>query len=82
MTAGRARIVALDHKRGWNLLIIGMGGDYAVLGAGEPHFAPLKALDASARNMEFLTMLMRGCIGGTMTEEEGRRLAHRPGARS
>jgi type IV secretion system protein VirB4 len=52
-----------------------MGGDCAVLGAGEPHFAPLKALDASPRNMEFLTDLFRGCIGGVMTEEEGRRLA-------
>lgn len=75
MTAGRARVVALDHKRGWDLLIHRMGGDYAVLGAGEPHFAPLKALDASPRNMEFLADLIRGCIGGTMTEEEGRRLA-------
>jgi type IV secretion system protein VirB4 len=75
MTAGRARIVALDHKRGWDLLIRRMGGDYAVLGAGEPHFAPLKALDASPRNLEFLTDLLRGCIGGMMTEEEGRRLA-------
>jgi type IV secretion system protein VirB4 len=51
-----------------------MGGDYAVLGGGEPHFAPLKALDATPRNMEFLTDLIRGCIGGRMTEEEGRRL--------
>ncbi len=75
MTAGRASIVALDHKRGWDLLIHRMGGDYAVLGAGEPHFAPLKALDASPRNIEFLTDLIRGCIGGRMTEEEGRRLA-------
>ena len=75
MTAGRARVVALDHKRGWDLLIHRMGGDYAVLGAGEPHFAPLKALDASPRNMEFLVDLIRGCIGGVMTEEEGRRLA-------
>ena len=75
MTAGRARVVALDHKRGWNLLIHRMGGDYAVLGAGEPHFAPLRALDASPRNMEFLVELIRGCIGGAMTEEEGRRLA-------
>ena len=75
MTAGRARIVALDHKRGWDLLIHRMGGDYAVLGAGEPHLAPLKALDASPRNIEFLTELIRGCIGGKMTEEEGRRLA-------
>jgi type IV secretion system protein VirB4 len=83
MTAGRARVVALDHKRGWDLLIHCMGGDYAVLGAGEPHFAPLKALDATPRNIEFLTDLIRGCIGGRarpgpdpgMTEEEGRRLA-------
>ena len=74
MTAGRARIVALDHKQGWSLMIRQMGGDYAVLGAGEPHFAPLKALDATPRNMEFLTDLIRGCIGGRMTEEEGRRL--------
>jgi type IV secretion system protein VirB4 len=75
MTAGRARVVGLDHKRGWRFLTRSMGGDYAVLGAGEPHFAPLKALDASPRNMEFLTDLFRGCIGGVMTEEEGRRLA-------
>ena len=75
MTAGRARIVALDHKRGWDLLIHRLGGDYAVLGAGEPHLAPLKALDASLRSLEFLSDLIRGCIGGRMTEEEGRRLA-------
>jgi type IV secretion system protein VirB4 len=77
MTAGRARVVALDHKRGWDLLIHRLGGDYAVLGAGEPHFAPLKALDAAPRNIEFLTELIRGCIGSDpgMTEEEGRRLA-------
>ena len=74
-TAGRARIVALDHKRGWDLLIREMGGDYAVLGAGEPNFAPLKALDPAPRNMEFMTDLIRGCIGGKMTEEEGRRLS-------
>jgi type IV secretion system protein VirB4 len=75
LTAGRARVVALDHKRGWDLLIRRMGGDYAVLGAGESHFAPLKALEATPRNLEFLTDLIRGCIGGKMTEEEGRRLA-------
>jgi type IV secretion system protein VirB4 len=75
MTSGRARVVALDHKRGWQFLFKRLGGDYAVLGAGEPHFAPLKALDNAPHNMEFLTGLIRGCIGGTMTEEEGRRLA-------
>ncbi len=74
-TAGRARIVALDHKRGWDLLIHRLHGDYAALGAGEAAFAPLKALDGSPRNMEFLTDLFRGCIGGKMTEEEGRRLS-------
>jgi type IV secretion system protein VirB4 len=74
MTAGRARVVALDHKRGWDLLVHRLGGDYAVLGAGEPHFAPLKALEATPRNIEFLSELIRGCIGGNMTEEEGRRL--------
>lgn len=75
MSAGRARVVALDHKRGWQFMIKRMGGDYAVLGAGEAHFAPLRALDGSAKNIEFLTELFRGCIGGTMTEEEGRRLS-------
>jgi type IV secretion system protein VirB4 len=75
MTAGRARVVALDHKRGWKFLIGHLHGDYAVLGAGQPNFAPLKALDGSEGNIEFLTTLLRGCIGGTMTEEEGRRLA-------
>src|SRR5271166_5191445 len=74
MTAGRARVVALDHKRGWDFLIREMGGDYAVLGAGEPHFAPLKALEPTPGNIEFLTDLISGCIGGVMLEEEKRRL--------
>lgn len=74
MTASRARIVALDHKRGWKFLIERMGGDYGELGNGKPLFAPLKALDNSPRNMVALNQLYRGCIGGTMTEEEGRRL--------
>jgi type IV secretion system protein VirB4 len=79
MTAARARIIALDHKRGWELLIRGMGGQYAVLGAGQPHFAPLKALDSAPRNIEFLTELIRGCMmmenGEPLTPEEDRRLA-------
>jgi type IV secretion system protein VirB4 len=74
-TAGRARIVALDHKRGWQFLIERLGGSYAVLGAGRPSLAPLKALDAEPHNIDFLTTLIRGCIGGQMTEEEGRRLS-------
>jgi type IV secretion system protein VirB4 len=79
MTAARARIIALDHKRGWELLIRSMGGQYAVLGAGQPHFAPLKALEATPRSLEFLTELLRGCImmenGDPLTPEEDRRLA-------
>lgn len=75
MTSGRARIIALDHKQGWRLLIREMGGDYAVLGDGRANFAPLKALDGSPRNLAFLSELIRGCIGGEMTEEEGRRLS-------
>lgn len=74
MSASRARVIALDHKRGWKFMIERMGGPYSVLGAGEANFAPLKALDASPRNLEFLIAMFRGCIGGTMTEEEGRRL--------
>ena len=74
MTASRARIIALDHKRGWQFIIGKMGGDYAVLGGRRPNFAPLKALDTAPQNMEFLVDLIRGCIGGRMTEEEGRRL--------
>ncbi len=78
MTAARARIIALDHKRGWELLIRAMRGQYAVLGAGQPHFAPLKALDAAPRNIEFLTELLRGCImiesDEALTPEEDRRL--------
>lgn len=75
MSAGRSRIAALDHKRGWKFLFDELGGSYAVLGSGQPHLAPLKALDASPHNIDFLTTLLRGCIGGTMTEEEGRRLS-------
>ena len=75
MTGSRARIVALDHKQGWRFLAEQLGGDYAVLGNGEPHFAPLKALDPTPANIDFLTDLIRGCIAGEMTEEETRRLS-------
>lgn len=69
-----ARIVALDHKRGWRFLIEKLGGEYGELTNGKPLFAPLKELDPSPDNMVVLNQLYRGCIGGTMTEEEGRRL--------
>ena len=74
-TAGRARIVALDFKRGWEMLFRALGGDYAVLGDGQPHLAPLKALDASPKNLTFLNDLIRGCIGRALTAEEDRRLS-------
>jgi type IV secretion system protein VirB4 len=74
MTAGRARIAVLDFKRGWQKLIIALDGDYAVLGGGEPHCSPLKALTNVPANIEFLTELLRSCIG-KLTEEENRRLA-------
>jgi type IV secretion system protein VirB4 len=79
MASGRARVIALDHKRGWELLIRSMNGTYAVLGAGQPSFAPLKALEPTPGNLEFLTDLLRGCIlmgdRPMLTPEEDRRLA-------
>jgi type IV secretion system protein VirB4 len=74
MTAGRARIIALDYKRGWELLFRALEGSYAVLGDGEPHLAPLKALDASSKNMTFLGDLIRGCIRQELRGDEDRRL--------
>jgi type IV secretion system protein VirB4 len=75
MTANRARIIGLDHKRGWQFLAQRLGADYAVAGRGEPLFAPLKMLAPTEQNIEFLIDLVRSCIGGRMTEEEGRRNA-------
>lgn len=75
MTTGRARIFALDFKRGWELLFRALGGSYAVLGDGQPHLSPLKALSATTKNLEFLNDLIRGCIKQELTGEEDRRLA-------
>jgi type IV secretion system protein VirB4 len=74
MTARVARIIALDHKRGWKFMIKKMGGDYGEFGNGQALFAPLKELDATPDNLVALNQLYRGCIGGTMSEEESRRL--------
>jgi len=74
MTAGRARVIALDYKRGWELLFRAMDGDYSVLGDGEPHLAPLKALEATPKNITFLGDLIRGCIRQELSGEEDRRL--------
>jgi type IV secretion system protein VirB4 len=43
MTVGRARVFALDFKRGWELLFRALEGRYAVLGYGQPHLSPLSA---------------------------------------
>ena len=75
MTSGRARVFALDFKRGWELLFRALEGRYAVLGDGQPHLAPLKALSATQKNLEFLNDLIRGCIRQELTGEEDRRLA-------
>lgn len=75
MSAGRARVIGLDHKRGWQFLTKFMKGKYGVLGHGKPNFAVLKALTNSPKDLEFLTKLITGCIGGKMTEEESRRLS-------
>lgn len=75
MTVGRARVVALDFKRGWELLFRALEGSYAVLGDGQPRLAPLKALAPTQKNLEFLNDLIRGCIKQELTGEEDRRLA-------
>ena len=71
--------IGLDHKRGWHALTLALGGSYARLGAGEPPFPPLRALDADARSLEFLSDLLRGCIRmgdwRDLDPEEDRRLA-------
>lgn len=75
MTTGRARIFAFDYKRGWELLFRALEGRYAVLGNGQPHLAPLKALSPTQKNLDFLYELICGCIRQKLTTEEDRRLA-------
>lgn len=75
MTTGRARVFAFDYKRGWELLFRALEGSYAVLGNGQPHLAPLKALSPTPSSLQFLNDLIRGCIRQDLTGEEERRLA-------
>jgi type IV secretion system protein VirB4 len=75
MTTGRARVFAFDYKRGWELLFRALEGRYAVLGNGQPHLSPLKALDPTPKSMQFLNELIRGCTRQELTGEEDRRLA-------
>jgi type IV secretion system protein VirB4 len=78
-SARYAGVIALDHKRGWETLIRGMGGSYAILGNRQPYFAPLKGLANTPQNLDHLYSLIRGCIqmGGwrELTSEEDRRLS-------
>jgi len=78
-TAGRADVVGLDHKQGWRVLFGHLGAPYAVMGGGNPMFAPLKGLEPTPSNLDFLLDLLRGCIvqGGwrDLTPEEERLLA-------
>lgn len=75
MSTGRAGMIMIDYKRGWELFTRSIDGDYAVLGDGKPHMAPLKALNPTPDNLRFLSDLIHGCIGQQMTSEEERRLA-------
>jgi len=79
LTTGRAKVIALDHKRGWNLLIRALRGRYTVLGTGEPMFNPLKALTDTPSDIAFMTDLCRGCIlsdhGSELRPDQDRRLA-------
>lgn len=79
MTAARARIIGMDHKRGWNLLFNRMGGEYTILGNGKPNFAPMRSLDNTPDDRTFLFDLIRGCImsdgAGSLTSDQERRLA-------
>lgn len=75
MSADRARVIGLDHKRGWQFLMEELGGAYGVLEQGRPCFAPLKALPLNARTYAFMLRLLRGMIGGKMSEEENRALS-------
>lgn len=78
--SSRARIFALDHKRGWQMLFRAMLSDYMVMGSGQPNFAPCKALDNTARNREFIIDAIRGCVLSDgnprgFTPEDDRRLS-------
>lgn len=78
-TAGRADVIGLDHKQGWRVLFGHLGAPYAVMGGGQPMFAPLQALTPTPGNLDFLFELFRGCIrqGGwrALSPEEERLLA-------
>jgi type IV secretion system protein VirB4 len=75
-----AQVVFFDKDRGGEILARAVGGSYLVLPSGRPSgLAPLKALDGSPENIEFLTRLVKSLIvaDGTyeLTPDDDRRIA-------
>ena len=73
-----AQVVYIDKDRGAEICIRALGGRYLQL-RNPTNLAPLKALDATPDDLNFLAQLIRGLIVSgsdyTMTPEEDRRLA-------
>ena len=73
-----ATVVFFDKDRGGEILGRALGGTYLVLPSGVPSgLAPLKALDASPGNIEFLTRLVTSLVTGdgeALTPDMDRRL--------
>lgn len=73
-----ATVVFFDKDRGGEILGRALGGSYLVLPSGVPSgLAPLKALDASPGNIEFLKALISDLItvdGEALTPDMDRRL--------
>lgn len=58
-----ARMAFIDKDRGAEIFVRAAGGTYLALKNGHPSgFAPLKALDGSARNREFLSSWLRQLV--------------------
>lgn len=58
-----ARMAFIDKDRGAEIFVRAAGGTYLALKNGQPSgFAPLKALDGSARNREFLSSWLRQLV--------------------
>ena len=73
-----AQVVFFDKDRGGEILARAVGGTYLVLPSGEPSgLAPLKALKAVPRDIEFLKGLVKALVaepGQSMSPEDDRRL--------
>jgi len=74
----KATTVLFDKDRGGDILSRAVGGTYLVLPSGEPSgLAPLKALDATPANVEFIKELVKALVmepGRDMLPEDERRL--------